>query len=83
MATQVHIETDTLTLALVCGSGLATYNVGVYEGTVIPVRRLTGNERVRIVGTTAGARIEAESWIVDRFGALSARQVKKLIGAVE
>lgn len=86
MATRVEIVTDTSTLAKAMwpGSALYDFNAGTYEGTKIPLRKLTGAERVRVSGTTAGARVLAdETWIADRFGNLGARQVKRLLALVE
>ncbi len=82
MATIVNVTTDTSTLACVmfASSSLDMFNDGVYPGTSIRLRRLTGTERVTILGTTAGARvISDESWVADRFGSLGARQVKRLL----
>lgn len=36
----------------VWGQDVSYFNVGVYEGTNIPLRRLTGNEIVTVQGTT-------------------------------
>ena len=77
----VSIVTDTATLAeaMFPGGGLSAYNEGYYEGTKIPIRKLTGREIVTVAGTTAGAKIlSEESWIVDRFGPVGARQIKRL-----
>lgn len=77
----VNIVTDTATLAdaMYPGGGLAAFNVGVYEGTRTPIRKLTGREIVTVSGTTAGAKVIAdESWIADRFGTLGARQIQAL-----
>jgi hypothetical protein len=81
IAKLVNIVTDTATLAeaLYPGSGLPTMNTGVYEGTRTPIRKLTGREVVTVAGTTAGAKVLSdETWIIDRFGPLGARQIKKL-----
>lgn len=83
---RVNIMTDTSTLAkaMFAGASLHDFNVGRYEGTNIPLRKLTGSERVQIAGTTAGARVFAgETWIADRFGNLGARQIKRLLTLVE
>lgn len=77
----VNIVTDTATLAetMYPGGGITAFNMGVYEGTRTPIRKLTGREIVTVTGTTAGAKILAdETWIVDRFGDVGARQIKKL-----
>ena len=77
----MNIITDTATLAeaMYPGGGLDVFNIGVYEGTRIPIRKLTGREVVTVIGTTAGAKILAnETWIADRFGDLGAKQIKKL-----
>lgn len=77
----VNIVTDTTTLAeaMYPGGGLNAFNTGVYEGTRTPIRKLTGREIVTVAGTTAGAKVlTGETWISDRFGALGARQIKKL-----
>lgn len=80
MAKPVNLVTDTETLALAMGSDLTTFNTGVYEGTNIRIRQLTGSEQVTILGTTAGARVVSpETWISDRFGAIGARQIKRLL----
>jgi len=81
MPTKVEIEMTTGALArsLYPAERIAALNRGVYEGTDIPIRKLTGREKVTVSGTTAGARVVAESWITDRFGGLGARQVKKLL----
>jgi hypothetical protein len=79
MASIVNITTDTSTLAEAMGGGLETFNTGIYRGTKIPIRKMTGREIVTIAGTTAGAKIIAdETWIADRFGKLGARQIKRL-----
>jgi hypothetical protein len=77
----VNLVTDTATLAdaMYPGGGLTAFNVGVYEGTTIPIRKLSGHEIVTVAGTTAAAKVLAdETWISDRFGTLGARQIKKL-----
>lgn len=77
----VSIVTDTATLAeaMFPGGGLSAYNEGYYEGTTIPIRKLTGREIVTVAGTTAGAKVLSdESWIVDRFDGLGARQIRRL-----
>ena len=77
----VNIITDTATLAeaMYPGGGLTAFNAGVYEGTRIPIRKLTGREVVTVAGTTAGAKaLSDETWIVDRFGKLGARQIQAL-----
>lgn len=77
----VNIVTDTAMLAeaMYPGGGLSAFNAGVYEGTRVPIRKMTGREIVTVAGTTAGAKVLSdETWISDRFGALGARQVKKL-----
>jgi len=79
----VNIVTDAETLAeaMYPGEGLQAFNTGVYTGTRTPIRKLTGREVVTVTGTTAGAKVLAEeTWIVDRFGAIGARQIKKLRG---
>jgi hypothetical protein len=81
----VNIVTDTATLAeaMYPDGGLHAFNTGVYAGTKIPIRKLTGREIVTVTGTTAGAKILAdETWIIDRFGEVGARQIKKLRGLV-
>ena len=79
MASIVNITTDTTTLAEAMGGGLETFNAGVYKGTKIPIRQMTGREIVTVVGTTAGAKVLSDqTWIVDRFGKLGARQIKQL-----
>lgn len=79
MASLVNITTDTATLAEAMGGGLATFNTGVYKGTKIQIRQLTGSEIVTVAGTTAGAKVLSDqTWIVDRFGKLGARQIKRL-----
>lgn len=80
-AKRVNIVTNTATLAeaMYTGGGLPAFNVGIYAGTQIPIRKLTGREVVTVAGTTAGAKVLSdENWISDRFGALGARQIKKL-----
>jgi len=80
----VNIVTDTATLAKAMwgGSALRDFNAGAYAGTSIPVRQMRGNEEVRVSGTTAGAIVSTnETWIADRFGALGARQIKRLLNA--
>ena len=77
----VNIVTDTATLseAMYPGGGLLAFNTGAYEGTKIPVRKMTGREVVTVAGTTAGAKVLAdETWIADRFGELGARQIQAL-----
>ena len=77
----VNIVTDTATLAdaMYPGEGLLAFNTGVYEGTKIPVRKMTGREIVTVAGTVGGAKVLSdETWIVDRFGGLGARQIKRL-----
>jgi hypothetical protein len=77
----VNIVTDTATLAeaMYPAGGLGAFHAGAYEGTRIPVRKLTGREIVTVAGTTAGAKVLAdETWISDRFGELGARQIKQL-----
>ena len=77
----VNIVTDTATLAeaMYPGGGLLAFNTGAYEGTKIPIRKMTGREVVTVAGTTGGAKVLSdEIWIADRFGALGARQIKKL-----
>lgn len=81
MATKVHILITTRELIeAVWEESVAYFNTGFYQGTKIPVRKLTGNEIIIVNGTTAGARLEGEDWVVDRIGNLNARQVKKLLG---
>lgn len=82
MASSVCIPTDTATLAEAMGGGLAVWNAGgwIHKGAMIPGRKLTGRELVTVVGTTAGAKVMSDqTWIVDRFGALGARQIKRLV----
>jgi hypothetical protein len=77
----VNIVTDTATLAeaMYPDGGLSAFNAGAYEGTKIPVRKLTSREIITVAGTTAGAKVlAAETWISDRFGKLGARQIKRL-----
>jgi cyanophycinase-like exopeptidase len=77
----VNIVTDTATLAeaMYPGGGLSAFNEGVYAETRTPIRRMTGREVVTVAGTTAGAKVLSdETWIIDRFGTLGARQIKKL-----
>lgn len=77
----VNIVTDTTTLAeaMFPGGGLATYNEGIYEGTTIPIRKLSGREIVTVAGTTSGAKVVTDqTWIKDRFGPVGARQIKRL-----
>jgi len=77
----VYIVTDTATLAeaMFPIGGLLAFNEGFYEGTGLPIRKMTGREIVTIAGTTAGAKVLTdETWISDRFGSLGARQIKKL-----
>ena len=81
----VNIVTDTTTLAeaMYPGGGLAAFNVGIYKGfahePIVPIRKLSGREVVTVAGTTAGAKVLSdETWIVDRFGELGARQIKRL-----
>jgi hypothetical protein len=82
----VNLVTDTATLAkaMYPGGGLDAFNTGAYAGTRIPIRKLTGREIVTIAGTTSGAKVLSdETWIVDRFGELGARQIKQLRQLVE
>lgn len=77
----VHLVTDTATLAdaMYPGGGLAAFNAGIYAGTTIPIRKLSGREIVTVAGTTASAKVLSdETWIADRFGNLGARQIKRL-----
>jgi hypothetical protein len=77
----VNIVTDAATLAeaMYPGGGLSAFNEGAYEGTTIPIRKLTGREIVTVAGTTGGAKVLAdETWIADRFGDLGARQIERL-----
>jgi hypothetical protein len=77
----VNIVTDTTTLAeaMYPGGGLSAFNEGAYEGTTIPIRKLTGREVITVAGTTSGAKVLAdETWIADRFGNLGARQIERL-----
>jgi hypothetical protein len=77
----VNIVTNTATLAeaMYPGGGLSAFNTGAYEGTKIPIRKLTGREVVTVAGTVGGAKILSdETWIVDRFGGLGARQIERL-----
>lgn len=77
----VNIVTDTTTLAdaMFPGGGLTAYNEGVYEGTTITIRKLTGREIVTVAGTTAGAEVVTDqTWITDRFGPVGARQIRRL-----
>lgn len=77
----VNIVTDTATLAeaMYPSGGLLAFNTGAYAGTKIPVRKMTGREIVTVAGTVGGAKvISEETWIVDRFGELGARQIKRL-----
>ena len=77
----VHVDTATLARAMFVGGDLQLFNSGCYEGTSIPLRKMTGTERVVIAGTTAEAKVlTSETWIADRFGPLGARQVRRLIG---
>ena len=77
----VHIITNTATLAraMFPEGGLPSYNEGVYKGTKFPIRKLTGRETVKVIGTTTGAKVVSdETWIIDRFGPVGARQIKRL-----
>lgn len=77
----INIITDTTTLAeaMYPDGGLLAFNTGTYEGTKIPIRKMTGREIVRVNGTTTGAEIISDqTWIIDRFGRLGARQIKRL-----
>jgi hypothetical protein len=79
---RIHIKTDTKTLAeaMYPSGGLTAFNEGVYEGTKIPLRKMTGREMVSIVGTTSSAKVMTrETWISDRFGDLGARQIRRLL----
>jgi hypothetical protein len=79
----IRFETSTATIAAAMGLDLAAFNAGVYEGTKIRVRQLSGSERVLVTGTTAGAKIVTdETWIADRFGCLGARQIRRLVTLV-
>lgn len=72
------ISTTTGHLAEKLG-GLHFWNSGSYPGTEIPLRKMTGEEPIRVVGKSTGARVVSEhSWIVDRFGGLGARHVPNL-----
>jgi hypothetical protein len=77
----VNIVTDAATLAeaMYPGGGLSAFNEGAYEGTTIPIRKLTGREIVTVAGSSSGAKVLAdETWISDRFGNLGARQIARL-----
>ena len=77
----VNIVTDTTTLAdaMFPGGGLAAYNEGFYQGTTIPIRKLTGREIVTVAGTTTGAKVVTDqTWVTDRFGPVGARQIRRL-----
>ncbi len=78
----VNLETNTATLAEAMNGSIELFNTGTYIGTEISLRKLTGMEIVRVIGSTSGARIEGESWIVDRFGTLGARQIRRLLDLV-
>ncbi len=73
MAKFIMLITDTATLAraMYDGSDLRLYNAACEP-------KMQGSERVLVVGKPSRANIMAESWIVDRFGALGARQIKRL-----
>lgn len=80
LVVKVDLITTTKDLAEIMDSGgLPVFNTGCYIGTKIKIRQLTGSEQVRVVGTTAGAAIEADSWVVDRFGHVGARAVRRLL----
>ncbi len=87
MPEPICIVTDTATLAeaMYPGSGIAFWNDGVYEGTKIPLRKLTGREIVTVTGTTSSAEVLApgETWIRDRFGPVGSRQIKRLRALVK
>lgn len=63
---------------------IAAWNAGVYAGTLIPLRKLTGSEIVTVTGSASGARVTDTDggWISDRFGTLGARQVRALLALI-
>ena len=79
MKSPIDIAITTRRLATGIGSTLSEYNTGAYWGTDIPLRKMSGSETVRVVGSTAGAAVVGDDWIADRFGGLGARQIKKLL----
>jgi len=74
------VTTEMLARAMYPEGGLSAYNQGVYPGTRIPLRKMTGKEVVSIQGTSSGAVVVSdETWICDRFGPLGSRQIKRLL----
>jgi hypothetical protein len=82
-SSRIHVTTITRTLAeaMYPDGGLHAFNTGVYEGTRIPLRKMSGRELVDVVGTRSRAQVISEegTWIADRFGELGARQIKRLL----
>jgi hypothetical protein len=77
---ELKVTTEALARAMFPEGGLDAFNTGVYPGTSIPLRKMTGQEIVTVRGTSAGATVVTQdTWIADRFGALGARQVKRLM----
>lgn len=87
MKTSIRIECTTAMLADAMSaiggpdfSTIAAWNQGCYEGTTIPLRKMTGLEMVTVIGSATHAVVKTpESWIEDRFGSLGARQVSRLV----
>lgn len=83
MKVVIFITTDTRTLAeaMYPDGGLSAFNTGCYQGTRIPIRRMTGHELVDVAGTTSRAKVSSKegTWLSDRFGELGARQIKRLL----
>jgi GNAT superfamily N-acetyltransferase len=65
----------------VYGQDVAYANRGVYPGTSTPLRKIRGDEVLRVDGTSAGARVMDDDggWIADRVGDLGARQISRLL----
>lgn len=77
----INITTNTATLAeaMYPAGGLLAFNTGAYEGTRAPIRKMSGREIVTVTGTTTGASVVSnQTWIIDRFGKLGARHIKRL-----
>ncbi len=79
MSIEIVTTTAVLARAMFEGWTIADWNAGCYQGTTIPLRKLTGHEIVTIRGRVTGAVVVTdETWISDRFGSLGATQIRRL-----
>lgn len=79
------VKTTAGELSLALYGSVDAMNVGFYEGTSIPVRKIPADAAVTLVSYSGGGYVVDSDggWIADRFGALGHREAKRASAALE